>query len=60
MSFCAFSESFQKSGRSESAVSSSSRACEASQSKTPPQQRHRRFDLFRQGADIGAHVKSRD
>jgi hypothetical protein len=55
MSFCAFSGSFQKSGRSESALSSSSLTWARSQSKTPPQEHDGGFDLFGQGGDIGAH-----
>jgi hypothetical protein len=55
MSFCAFAGSFQKSGRSESAVSSSKRTWARSQSKTPPQQRDGGFDLFSEGGEVGAH-----
>jgi hypothetical protein len=55
MSFWAFSGSFQKSGRSESAVSSSNRTWARSQSKTPPKQRHGGFDLLGEIGDVGAH-----
>ena len=55
ISFWAFSGSFQKSGRSESAVSSSNRTWARSQSKTPPQQSDGGFDLFSQSGDFGAH-----
>jgi hypothetical protein len=55
MSFWAFSGSFQKSGRSESAFSSSRRTWARSQSKTPPQQGDGGFDLFGEGGDVGAH-----
>jgi hypothetical protein len=55
ISFWAFSGSFQKSGRSESAVSSSNRTWARSQSKTPPEQSHGGFDLFGQRGDFGAH-----
>jgi hypothetical protein len=55
MSFWAFSGSFQKSGRSESAFSSSSLTWARSQSKTPPQQGDGGFYLFGQGGDVGAH-----
>jgi hypothetical protein len=57
MSFWAFSGSFQKFGRSESAVSSSNRVWARSQSKTPPQQGDGGFDLFGQGGDFGAHFE---
>jgi hypothetical protein len=57
MSLWAFSGSFQKSGRSESAFSSSRRTWARSQSKTPPQQGDGGFDLFGEGGDVGAHVR---
>jgi hypothetical protein len=56
MSFCALALSFQKSGRSESAFSSSRRWTATSQSKTPPQQVERRLDLFGVLGDFGAHL----
>jgi hypothetical protein len=58
ISFWAFSGSFQKAGSSTSAFSSSARALARSQSKTPPEQRDGRVDLFGKGGDVGAHWKS--
>ena len=58
MSLRASSGSFQKSGRSESAFSSSRRFSATSQSKTPPQQFGRLLDFFDQVLDVRRHVSS--
>jgi hypothetical protein len=58
MSFWAFSGSFQKSGRSESALSSSKRTWARSQSKTPPQKGDGGLDLLGESEDVGAHGES--
>jgi hypothetical protein len=55
ISFCAFSASFQKSGPSESALSSARRRCATSQSKMPPQQSDRLLGVIELRLDFGAH-----
>jgi len=50
--------SFQRSGLSAAAFSSSSRRSALSQSKMPPQQGQRLLDLLSQMSDLGAHGTS--
>ncbi|PYD73939.1 hypothetical protein CFR74_02655 [Novacetimonas hansenii] len=55
MSFCAASASFHRSGSSTRLFSSARRSVATSQSKMPPQQRHRLLDLVIQGLGLGRH-----
>ncbi len=58
MTFCAASGSFQRSGFSASAFSSSRRRRALSQSKMPPEQGGRFVDLVNQGLGFGAHGRT--
>src|SRR5690606_21057836 len=55
ISACAFSGSFQRSGSSDFAFSSSRRLRAESQSKMPPQQRERLLDFISDILGLGAH-----
>ena len=59
ITLCAAAASFQRSGSSARAFSSSRRATATSQSKMPPQQRDGLLDLFVKGVGFGGHRRAR-